>query len=137
MYINKNTLILLVIVGLSVFATAFYLGQFFLKIGTLPTLAMAAVLSLGSDILVVIGNDRLNKSKDAKLHQRNELAGEYGKVITRFKQHENYYVGRIEVRSENWSAKTSDDALREGDEVYIKDREGLVLIVENKYNHTC
>lgn len=134
MNLNKNIIILLTVVGLLVFATAFYFGQFVLNIGILPTITIAIVLTIGSDILTAVANDRFNKSPDAKLYQRNELVGETGKVITDFLPQEDFYVGRIEVRNESWNAKTSIDSLKEDDEVYIKDRDGMFLIVDFAYN---
>ena len=125
----KNREVLYCIVGAVVFlfsAAALYM---FTDLSVLMVIITAAVMSLASDILIVLDNDLRNRAPDAKFHQRNELVGESAEVLEDFSVQGDHYHGRIEVRGETWQACSVEAGLQRGEPVMIVDRTGMMFTV--------
>lgn len=81
-----------------------------------------SVIAIG--LLWFIGRKTLDAMKAKPTQDLKKLVGQIGEARTEIKTTGTVYVG-----GENWSAR-SDTTIHEGSSVKIKERQGLVLIVE-------
>lgn len=117
------------VLGIAVFIVTAIILYFFTRLSILWVLAIATLVSIASDIIIVIDNERRNKAPDAKFHHRNELVGEMGTVIEDFITEQAGYTGKIEINSEKWKARCDQEPLKQGDQVRIIDRQGMTFTV--------
>ena len=115
--------------GIAVFVVTAVILYFFTQLPIIWNLAIATLVSIASDIVIVIDNERRNKTPDAKFHHRNELVGETATVIENFTRDEDIFSGKIEINNEKWKASCRQEPLEQGDRVRIIDRQGMIFIV--------
>lgn len=126
--INKETINLFT--GITVFILAFILLYIFTSLTVIDIFGTALLLSIASDVIVAIDNERRNSAADAKFHHRNELVGEIACVVEGFHPGEDVHTGKIEIRGEQWQACSGDQDLTAGDRVRIIDRTGMTFTVK-------
>ena len=125
---SRDSLYLLL--GVVIFVTAFIILFVTTDLSFLSIFAIAFLLSIVSDILIVFDNDRRNAGPDAKFHHRNELVGETATVTEDFQADSGMYCGRIGIHGELWRACSLEPDLRIGDEVRIIDRTSMTFTVK-------
>ena len=115
--------------GITVFILAFILLYYFTSLTVIDIFGVALLLSIASDVTVIIDNERRNSAADAKFYHRNELVGEIACVVEEFRPGEGAHTGKIEIRGEKWRARSRDQGLTTGDQVRIIDRTGMTFTV--------
>lgn len=116
--------------GITVFILAFILLYFFTSLTGIDIFGTALLLSVASDVIVVIENERRNSAADAKFYHRNELVGEIACVVEEFRPGDGTHIGKVEIRGERWQACSMDQDLKSGDRVTIMDRTGMTFTVK-------
>ena len=128
MVINRDLVYCLV--GIIFFVVSAVLLYFLTELSLLEIIIIAFLVSLASDILIIIDNDIRNRAPDAKFHHRNELVGENAVVVHDFAPAGNGYHGKIRVFGESWKACSTVPGLVTGDVVLIIDRNAMMFTVE-------
>ena len=119
------------LLGVVIFIVAFIVLSATTDMSFLSIFAIAILVSIASDILIVFDNDRRNAAPDAKLHHRNELVGDTARVLEEFQPAASgLYTGKIEIHGEQWQASSFEPDLQCGDQVRIIDRTGMIFMVK-------
>lgn len=119
-----------IVSGTVIFITTVILLLFFTDLSILSITGIVFLVSIASDIIIVIDNDRRNTAPDAKFHHRNELVGEIAHVLEEFRAENGICAGKIKIRGETWNARSGNGDLKPGDKVRIIDRAGMIFTVE-------
>lgn len=99
----------------------------FYKVGSIEfILAIVVVMILGDFVLAWSSQRAIDQGK---INLHNDFIGKTGTVIEEFIQTKNEFVGKVKINGEKWVA-CCDFALKEGENVVIIARNGLVLFVE-------
>lgn len=121
------------VLGIAVFLVSFLVLYLFTELSIIWDLIIAFLISIASDIVIVVDNERRNTAPDAKFHHKNELVGETATVAEDFIMDNGTYTGRVEIHNEKWKARSHKGILKRDDPVRIIDRKGMIFIVE-KFN---
>ncbi|MBF8269680.1 MAG: NfeD-like C-terminal, partner-binding [Gammaproteobacteria bacterium] len=122
---------LYLLLGVVIFITAFIVLALTTELSFTVKFGIAILITIASDILIVIDNEHRNAAPDAKLHHRNELVGETAHVQEGFQPAASgLYSGKIEIHGEHWQASSFEPDLRSGDQVRIIDRTGMTFMVK-------
>ena len=116
--------------GITVFVTAFILLFLATDLSLARIAVIAFLISIASDAVIILDNERRNAAPDAKFHHRNELVGEFAEVLEEFRIEGDIHTGKITIRGETWRARSSVPDLKPGDPVRIIDRVGMTFTVE-------
>lgn len=127
---KRDTLYL--IIGIAVFLVSAVVLLISTDLSLAMVIVIAFLISIASDIVIVIDNERRNTAADAKFHHRNELVGESACVLEDFRLINDRYAGTIEIRGERWKAVSQDGELSAGDRVTVIDRTGMTFTVTSR-----
>ena len=119
-----------VLLGIAVFVAAFVVLFLFTDLSLIMICIAAILISLVSDVLIVVDNEMRNAAPDAKFHHRNELVGEVALVVDGFRPEGDMIKGKIEVKGEKWNACSHETELNPGDQVRLIDRNEMTFTVE-------
>lgn len=116
--------------GITVFIIAFILLLLITDLSLVRIIGISFLLSVASDAIIILDNEKRNAAPDAKFHHRNELVGEIAQVQEIFRVEGDTAAGKIRIRGETWKARSDDPDLQAGDRVRIIDRVGMTFTVE-------